>query len=56
MRVIEKLRQFIKDKLEQRDYVEVDANGDELKSEADRHDDDAQSLYPVLQAVREDRD
>ncbi|KAF2176048.1 hypothetical protein K469DRAFT_608647 [Zopfia rhizophila CBS 207.26] len=51
IRTIEKLRQWIKDKLEQHHYVD----DDDAKSESRRMNDDAQSLYPILQAVQDGR-
>ncbi|KAF2183176.1 hypothetical protein K469DRAFT_668762 [Zopfia rhizophila CBS 207.26] len=54
MRTIEKLRQYIKDKLEQHDYIDDDDAGP-VKTDP-RVNDDAHSLYPVLRAVQEGRE
>jgi hypothetical protein len=50
IRTIEKLREFIKARLEHHDYI--DDENDAAKAES-RLNDDAQTLYPVLQAMRQ---
>ncbi|KAF2744813.1 hypothetical protein M011DRAFT_407933 [Sporormia fimetaria CBS 119925] len=52
IRTIERLRTFIKERLEHHDYVEDD---NEQRHDS-RANDDATSLYPVLQAVQQHRD
>ncbi|KAF1829640.1 pH-response transcription factor pacC/RIM101 [Decorospora gaudefroyi] len=53
IRVIERLRAYLKDRLDSRDFVD-----DEVKHEHERriNDDDAHNLYPVLRAMREGRE
>ena len=53
-RMIERLRQFVKDKLEHHDYVSDDE--DSKASLRNQMSEDAQNLYPVLRAVQEGRD
>lgn len=53
VRTIERIRQFIRDRLDHHDYV--DDEHDVVKSEP-RVDNDAQDLYPVLEAVRQARE
>jgi hypothetical protein len=50
IRTIERLRHFIKERLDHHDYIDDD--NDAVKAES-RLNDDAQNLYPVLQAVRQ---
>jgi len=49
VRVIEALRQYIKDKIETGDYVDDGGNSDAMETD---HDKEAQSLYPVLREVQ----
>jgi hypothetical protein len=53
-RTIERLRQFIKDRLENHDYVSDDE--DSSRSGRNSMSEDAQNLYPVLRAVQEGRE
>jgi hypothetical protein len=55
IRTIERLRQYLKDRLDHHDFLEDVDENDDVKAER-RVDDDAQSLYPVLQAVQEGRE
>jgi len=57
MRVIERLRAYLKDRLEAHEYSSDDEDGD-VKHESERRmsDDDAHNLYPVLRAVQEGRE
>ena len=52
IRTIEKLRQYLKDRLEAHEYIDDD---DHIKNER-RMSDDARDLYPVLRAVQEGRE
>jgi hypothetical protein len=54
IRTIEKLRQFIKDKLDNHDYLD-DEGHDAVKAES-RVNEDERNLYPVLQAVQQGRE
>ncbi|KAF2001737.1 hypothetical protein P154DRAFT_619106 [Amniculicola lignicola CBS 123094] len=54
IRTIEKLRAWIKDRLDNRDYSD-DEEGSHVKSERNDND-DAHNLYPVLRAVQEGRE
>lgn len=49
VRIIEALRQFIKEKIEAGDYVDGDGNSDTMETDQDK---EAQSLYPVLREVQ----
>jgi len=49
VRIIEALRQFIKEKIETGDYVDEDGNSDPMETDQDK---EAQSLYPVLREVQ----
>jgi len=53
IRTIERLRQYIKDKLEHHDYVDDDDQA--IKAES-RVNEDAENLYPVLQHIQEPRE
>lgn len=53
IRTIERLRQYLKDRLEAHEYVEDD---DESLKDERRMSDDARDLYPVLRAVQEGRE
>jgi hypothetical protein len=53
IRTIEKLRQYLKERLEAHDYSSDD---DEDIKEERRMSDDARDLYPVLRAVQEGRE
>lgn len=57
IRVIERLKEWIRGRLEARDYISDDEDGD-VKHEDERRmsDDDAHNLYPVLRAVQEGRE
>ncbi|KAG9198903.1 hypothetical protein B5807_04361 [Epicoccum nigrum] len=55
IRVIERLRAWLKERLDTRDYVDEDGN--EIKEEHRTiEDDDEHNLYPVLRAVQEGRE
>lgn len=54
IRVIERLRAYLKDRLETHDYTDDDEN--DAKQERRMSDDDAHNLYPVLRAVQEGRE
>ncbi|OCK81282.1 hypothetical protein K432DRAFT_20918 [Lepidopterella palustris CBS 459.81] len=54
IRTIERLRSFIKDRLEHHDYIEdEDAQDSPNQDSRPSMNEDAQNLYPVLRAVRE---
>ena len=55
IRVIERLRAYLKERLEAHDYSEDE---EDVKHEQERRmsDDDAHNLYPVLRAVQEGRE
>lgn len=53
IRTIERLRQFIKEKLEHHDYIDDDDHNG-VKGES--RNEDAENLYPVLQHIQEPRD
>jgi len=57
IRVIEKLKEWIRSRLEAQDYISDDEDSD-VKQEQERRlsDDDAHNLYPVLRAVQEGRE
>ncbi|KAJ4361924.1 hypothetical protein N0V83_010865 [Neocucurbitaria cava] len=55
IRVIERLRAYLKDRLEAHDYSSDDEEND-AKHERRMSDDDAHNLYPVLRAVQEGRE
>ncbi|KAF2476997.1 uncharacterized protein BDR25DRAFT_276637 [Lindgomyces ingoldianus] len=55
IRTIERLRAYIKDKLDHRDYLEDENDSAAAKAES-RVNDDAHNLYPVLRAVQEGRE
>jgi hypothetical protein len=57
IRTIERLRQFIKDRLDQHEYTSDDEENelDGVKSEP-RVNEDAENLYPILQAVQQGRE
>ena len=54
IRVIERLRAYLKDRLEAHDYSSDDET--DAKHERRMSDDDAHNLYPVLRAVQEGRE
>lgn len=54
IRVIERLRAYLKERLEASDYSDDEDN--EVKQERHMSDDDAHNLYPVLRAVQEGRE
>ena len=54
IRTIERLRAYLKERLEAHDYSSDDE--DEAKQEERRMSDDARDLYPVLRAVQEGRE
>lgn len=55
IRVIERLRAWLKERLDTRDYLDEDGN--EIKEEHRTiEDDDEHNLYPVLRAVQEGRE
>ncbi len=55
IRVIERLRAWLKERLDSRDYL--DEEGNEIKEEHRAiDDDDEHNLYPVLRAVQEGRE
>lgn len=55
IRVIERLRAYLKERLESHDYSSDDEESD-VKHERRMSDDDAHNLYPVLRAVQEGRE
>ncbi|KAF2125828.1 hypothetical protein P153DRAFT_378649 [Dothidotthia symphoricarpi CBS 119687] len=54
IRAIERLRAYLKDRLDAHDYT--DDENTEVTEERQTSDDDAHNLYPVLRAVREGRE
>ena len=54
IRVIERLRAYLKERLEAHDFSDDEEN--DLKTERRMSDDDAHNLYPVLRAVQEGRE
>ena len=57
IRVIERLRAYLKERLEAHDFTDDDDEEDEKHdSERRMSDDDAHNLYPVLRAVQEGRE
>jgi len=56
IRVIERLRAYLKERLDNHDFSSDDEEEHESKHERRMSDDDAQSLYPVLRAVQEGRE
>ncbi|ORY12546.1 hypothetical protein BCR34DRAFT_563664 [Clohesyomyces aquaticus] len=56
IRTIERLRAYIKDKLDQHDFLEEDDDDSRTVKEESRVNDDAHNLYPVLRAVQEGRE
>ena len=55
IRVIERLRAYLKERLEAHEYSS-DEEDDDVKRERRMSDDDAHNLYPVLRAVQEGRE
>lgn len=55
IRTIERLRAYLKDRLEAHDYSSEDDDDDEIKEERQISDDE-RNLYPVLRAVQEGRE
>jgi len=55
IRVIERLRAYLKERLESHDFSDDDDEGD-IKHDRRMSDDDAHNLYPVLRAVQEGRE
>jgi hypothetical protein len=56
IRVIERLRAWLKDRLDTRDYVDEEENDVKEEDRRTIEDDDEHNLYPVLRAVQEGRE
>lgn len=56
IRVIERLRAYLKERLESHDFVSDEDDDNDVKHERRMSDDDAHNLYPVLRAVQEGRE
>lgn len=56
IRTIERLRQFLKDRLDAGEYSDDEDNDVKHEHERRMSDDDAHNLYPVLRAVQEGRE
>lgn len=56
IRVIERLRAYLKDRLDSHEYSDEDNNDVKHEQERRMSDDDAHNLYPVLRAVQEGRE
>jgi hypothetical protein len=54
IRVIERLKMYIRERLEAHDFSDSEDN--DIKHERRMSDDDAHNLYPVLRAVQEGRE
>jgi hypothetical protein len=56
IRVIERLRAYLKERIETHDFSDEEENEVKHESQLSHDDDDAHNLYPVLRAVQEGRE